>query len=111
MHSSDSVSGLNSYLHRINVVESTTCSCSSPNETIFHYFLECPIYKKPRSDLLRKICNILAPGVNPSLVVHAAGDILITYITHGNGNISLEENVEIVDAVHKFIFETRRFLY
>ena len=48
------------------------------------------------SDMLRKIRNIFALSVNPSLLVRAAGDILLTYITHGNCIISLEENFEIL---------------
>ena len=62
--------------------------------------------------MVRKtVCNILAPGVNPNLVLHVAGDILLTFFTHGNVTLLADENLDISNAVQKYISDTRQFVY
>ena len=48
--------------------------------------------------------------MNPNFVVHLASDILIDYFIHGSENLSASLNIEIFDAVHKFVSESQRFL-
>ena len=105
------LSGLNSHLHRFNILPSPACKCLNPDESTFHFFLECPYYSVPRKSLLKTVCYILAPGVNPSLVVYLASDILIRYLTHGNNDLSANLNFKVFDAVQKFISDSRRFIF
>ena len=105
------LSGLNSHLNRLNIIPSSECKCLNPDETTFHFFFECPLYSDARKSLLKTVCHILAPGVNPSLIVHEASDILIRYLTHGNNDLSVNLNIKVFDAVQKFISDSRRFTF
>ena len=104
-------SRLNSHLFQINVVSSAACDCHDPCENVSHFFLKCPRYAAPRTHLLKTVCKILAPGVNPTLIVHLAPDILLKYLTHGNKDIPDNLNEQIFYAVQQFIMQTRRFVY
>ena len=73
------------------------------------FFLKCPRYTTQRKDLLKTVCLILMPGVNPSLIVHLAGDILIQYFIHGNRDLSDDVNIVIFEAAQQYIVDTRRF--
>ena len=46
--------GLNSYLHRFGIAESSTCECGTGQETVEHFLLECPRYREQRSEMRRK---------------------------------------------------------
>ena len=48
-------SSLNADLKRINVVTSPKCSCGSPCEDAYHFFLECPLYLNQRVTLFRDL--------------------------------------------------------
>ena len=105
------LSGLNSHLHRFNIIPSPVCKCLNPDESTRHFLLECPAYSAPRESLLKTVCYTLAPGVNPSLVVHLASDILMRYLIHGNNDLPANLNIQIFDAVQKFIYDSRRFVF
>lgn len=47
---------LNAHLHRIQRADSPECPCCKRHpETVFHYLIECPSHRAPRSRLRRKI--------------------------------------------------------
>ena len=50
--------GLNYYLFKIAVKASPICSCSFDNETITHFFFQCPNHAALRSDLLTAAARI-----------------------------------------------------
>jgi len=47
--------GLNSYLHRFNIIEDPACDCGHKFETVQHYLLDCKNYKAPRDKLRMKV--------------------------------------------------------
>ena len=71
------------------------CSCGARCETTHHYFLQCPIYETQRRQLDMTI-SVLAP-------------FTLSTVLYGNHLCSLEENNTIVEAVYKFIKESKRF--
>lgn len=40
--------GLNKHLHRIRKVDSPSCKCGAPQETVVHYLTVCPCYNRAR---------------------------------------------------------------
>ena len=88
-------SSLNSYLHRIGVMGTPACSCGARCETTHHYFLQCLIYETQRRQLDTTI-SVLAP-------------FTLSTVLYGSHLCSLKENKTIVEAVYKFIKESKRF--
>ena len=102
-------SQLNTHLYKVNAIQSPACACSFQNEDINHFFLSCPLFSAQRLVLLDTVCHILAPGVNPKLIVHLCSDLIITYFKQGNTKLNDDINVKIFDAVQNYIVSTRRF--
>mgnify|MGYP002259906745 FL=1 len=102
-------SQLNSHLYKVNIIPSPDCACSFQSEDIHHFFLSCPHFSAHRRHLLDTVCRILAPGVNPKLIIHLCGDLLVTYFLHGNDNLSHEDNIIIFESVQNYIALSRRF--
>lgn len=48
-------SDLNLDLHHDHIIDNPSCCCSNPLETVFHYFLECPLYNDSRNELLQNL--------------------------------------------------------
>ena len=55
------------------------------------------------------MCRLLAPGVNPDFLVHAAGDILVNIFINGSDDLSDDENLSVFESVQHYIVESRRF--
>lgn len=83
---------LNKNLH---VIDSPQCLCGALQETAFHFFFECPNFINERNLLLAQIDLIANPTV----------DIVL----FGDTNLEDPDNVEIFQAVHTFIRESKRF--
>ena len=64
-------------------------------ENAFHYFLDCPLYNEIRHNLF--------------LVLRIYGDIDLNVIMYGNGNLSVEQNIDIFTAVQNYIRNSHRF--
>ena len=47
--------GLNSYLHRFNIIEDPACNCGYKSETVQHYLFDCKNYEAPRDKLRMKV--------------------------------------------------------
>ena len=88
-------SGLNYDLYRFNLRDNPGCKCGFQCANSHHYFLECPIYDNIRNNLL--------------LVLQIYGNINLNVILYGSNDLSLEENFDIVNAVHDYIKSSKRF--
>ena len=82
---------------RLHVINNSRCLCGSAIESPKHYFLECPIYAGPRQNLITTINNLTACNININILLF--GDKELSYI----------QNLQIFEAVHKYIKETNRF--
>ena len=77
--------GLNYYLFKIDVKSSPICSCGFDNETITHFFLQCPNYAALRSDLLAAAARIASGQYSDQQKVEV--------FLFGSSNMSNNENV------------------
>jgi hypothetical protein len=88
-------SNLHSHLCRnLHVEESASCQCGYAEEDCDHYFFRCTLYAAQRLQLFREI---------------ERATVSIQTILHGDANISVDENILILDAIHQFIVDTGRF--
>ena len=87
-------SSLNMDLFHKNITESPLCRCGSIEDTQ-HYFFHCRFYQGPRNTLL----NACTTYQNPSL----------SLFLFGSSTLSLEANIAILEHVHKYILDTKRF--
>ena len=87
-------SSLNMDLFHKNITESPLCRCGSIEDTQ-HYFVHCRFYQGPRNTLL----NACTTYQNPSL----------SLLLFGSSTLSLEANIAILEHVHKYILDTKRF--
>ena len=87
-------SSLNMDLFHKNITESPLCRCGSIEDTQ-HYFFHCRFYQGPRNTLL----NACSTYQNPSL----------SLFLFGSSTLSLEANIAILEHVHKYILDTKRF--
>jgi len=88
-------SNLHSHLCRnLHVEESASCQCGYAEEDCDHYFFRCTLYAAQRLKLFREI---------------ERATVSIQTILHGDANISVDENILILDAIHQFIVDTGRF--
>ena len=87
-------SSLNMDLFHKNITEYPLCQCGSIEDTQ-HYFFHCRFYQGPRNTLL----NVCSTYQNPSL----------SLLLFGSSTLSLEANIAILEHVHKYILDTKRF--
>ena len=86
-------SSLNMDLFHTNIAESPLCRCGSIEGTQ-HYFFHCRFYQGPRNTL-----NACTTYQNPSL----------SLLLFRSSTLSLEANIAILEHVHKYILDTKRF--
>ena len=87
-------SKLNHYLTVNNIIDNELCNCGR-TETAFHYFLECPLYIVQRNQLMLETTFL------PSLTLNI--------ILNGDERIDIQGNIELHEAVSKYITQTNRF--
>lgn len=87
-------SSLNADLKRINVINDPKCSCGSPYEDAFHFFLECPLYMNQRTALFNNL---------------GANDIHIEILLFGNDDYDDRYNSNIFEHVRSYIKHSKRF--
>ena len=91
-----SASFLNNDLHKANLVPNPSCRCGFPIEDANHYFLVCPLYRHHRAQLVNKLNWLQNP-------------ISVAILTHGDLNLSYDENILIFREVFDFIKRSERF--
>ena len=87
-------SSLNLDLFIKNVSDSHMCTCGSVEDTQ-HYFFHCINFRQQRTKLINEIFQYCTPSLN--------------LILYGDLTLSLETNLHIFQAVHKYICDTQRF--
>jgi hypothetical protein len=84
--------------YNIHVIPSPVCSCGLDDETIEHFFLQCPIYADLRVNLLEAFHSRGIENINM--------DILL----NGSSDLSNEENKIIFSSIYSYMNESRRFI-
>ena len=79
------------------------CSCSTAIENTVHYFLHCPNFSTAQISFLNEIAI-----VDRSIIDQDEIKIIQTF-HYGNPTYSVNDNKLILDAVIKYILETKRF--
>ena len=87
-------SSLNLDLFIKNISDSPMCTCGSVEDTQ-HYFFHCINFRQQRTELINEISQYCIPSLN--------------VILYGDLTLSLETNLQIFQAVHKYICNTQRF--
>ena len=92
------VAGLNSFLHKINLVDSPYCYfCTNTLETPNHYLLVCPRYVLPRNKLFSRLNDL---GLNQHSTTLS---VLLT-----GSDFSPNKRRRIMSALYTFFIDTGR---
>ena len=88
-------SKLNSHLcHNLHVTNNAACQCGYENEDSLHYYLQCPLFTNERAKM--------------NCVITQKGFLSLETILYGDPEQDLKTNIEIFQAVHQFILDTKR---
>ena len=99
-------SQLSQHLFTYNIVESPICPfCELNEETIRHYFLQCPTFGIHRTKLYVAIINIL----KSDFLCKLTENDLINLLLNGSDSLDFQSNSKIFEAVQVYIEETKRF--
>ena len=90
-------SSLRGQLYRMHIVNDPTCNCGHKFEDAKHYFLECPLYNRQRIVLLNNIHKFIE---------HSDLDVIL----HGCENLAEQDNRLIIECIHSFIQDSKRFV-
>ena len=91
-------SNLNAHLHLLHVIDSPACACGHDMEDCNHYLLHCPLYQTMRNVMTHEI-SIIVPNK----------DIDVKSLLYGYNECSLEDNMKVLQTVHKYLMSTARF--
>ena len=76
------------------ILDSPLCDCGMVEDNHLFFFI-CPMYDAPRVDLISSVSNLCTPSL----------DVLL----NGNKNLDEISNIAIIEAVHLFIKQSKRF--
>ena len=79
-----------------HISDDPLCACGTGQETARHYFLQCTQYDQFRMQTINTL-----PRNQQN----------IKTLLNGNPHISQTENNNIIQAVHRYIAETKRFVF
>ena len=82
--------------NNLHVIESPLCKCGHANENALHFFFHCHLYNHQRVIMLEKVSQITR--------------VSLQILLHGRSVINDEENSKIMEAVHEYIKNTKRFI-
>ena len=97
------MSDLNAHRYPSQLSESPQCQCGSPNETVLHFVLNCPLYQNARIHLFRSISILIDINTN---TLHPSE--LMNLLLNGPNNLS-GKGREVAHAFQKFIRASGRF--
>ena len=95
---------LNYYLFKIGCKESPACFCGFYNESVNHFFLECPLYSAPRTNLLSSAARIFADRWSSMTKVQ-----IVSVFLFGSKLLSPKQNSDLFFHVQSFISDSKRF--
>ena len=96
-------SRLNSHLYPIQLSESLQCKCGSPNETVHHFVLNCPLYQNARDSLFESLRTHSQVNINASYPSE-----LLNMLLHGPNTSSGEDQV-VAYLFQNFLRDSGRF--
>ena len=79
------------------------CCCGLDIETIYHYFLHCPLFHAERSTLLNNI------NETDSTIFNKSDSVVTLILLYGNKSFKDEVNLLILNATIDFVLSTNRF--
>lgn len=94
-----SVSPLNYDMYKVSLVNNSSCICGNPCENVHHFFINCPLYRDIRTDLVNNINDIL----------HCTASLDLSLLLYGNSELSAKTNISIFKEIHNFIRKSKRF--
>ena len=94
-------SALKAHLHKLHVISDPSCPCQTGRETSRHYFFKCPLYIHQRTKLI--------DDLKEKMHIHI-DDSKLNILLYGNHRLGEKANKRIVEHVHIFIRDTKRFL-
>jgi hypothetical protein len=90
-------SKLNEHLcNNLHVLPSPQCSCGWAIEDNMHYLFMCPQYNAQRIQMMNNIANIPV-------------EINLDTLLYGDSDATDDNNYQLIEAVHQFILDTKRF--
>ena len=92
-------SRLNYDLYRVGLIADPSCSCGNPCENVYHYFFECPLFRKYRIIMFNAIQDVLDYNTV----------ITLSTILNGIADMTNYENEIIFKCVHSYISKSKRF--
>ena len=95
---------LNYYLFKIGCKESPACFCGFYNESVNHFFLECPLYSAPRTNLLSSAARIFADRWSSMTKVQ-----IVSVFLFGSKLLSPKQISDLFFHVQSFISDSKRF--
>ena len=95
---------LNYYLFKIGCKESPACLCGFYNESVKHFFLECPLYSAPRINLLSSAARIFADRWSSMSKAE-----IVSVFPLGSQLLSPNQNSDLFFHVQSFISDSKRF--
>ena len=95
---------LNYYLFKIGCKESPACFCGFYNESVNHFFLECPLYSAPRTNFLSSAARIFADRWSSMTKVQ-----IVSVFLFGSKLLSPKQNSDLFFHVQSFISDSKRF--
>jgi len=93
-------SNLRSHLYDKQCIESPLCSCGESNENMIHFFYLCKNSRAARAKLYQSISEHFGQIPIPSL----------SQILNGNPDWSREKNTTLLQLIHRYIKDTKRFI-
>ena len=88
-------SNLNHDLVKLHVLDDARCICGNIEESVQHFFFNCPLYTEERREMFNNIQPIC--------------DVTLSTLLYGNDELSFDENTTVFSCVHKFIKSSKRF--
>ena len=85
-------------------LESPACFCGFYNESVNHFFLECPLYSAPRTNLLSSAARIFADRWSSMTKVQ-----IVSVFLFGSKLLSPKQNSDLFFHVQSFISDSKRF--
>ena len=79
-----------------HIADDPICACGESRESAKHYFLQCSKYQ-----------HIRTQSINTLPIIHRNINTLL--VLNGNPRLTETENNNIVQAVHNFIADSKRF--
>ena len=85
------------FCYNLHVINEATCRCGEDDEDYYYYFMECPNY----TDLRLQLFNAIVPFTYPEIGI----------LLYGNPQLEQNINLDIFNAVPKYIISSKRFEY